>query len=377
MANPPVNSNNLAKAGEILDSGVSNTHILLSIFIVCVIGVIWIYVVSKQKKMNMDKSFSLRTENWPFWVGISLIILGLYLSLIDDHATFMNKFVLGGITELGFALVIAHVIILTVDKSEKAELRQDINIARHALELERKQNDKRISSKLYLSSILDVDLPENISHEFEKYILSSKLLKREQIIQYKIEPLGNFTKFTQILEGLYENVYRNDYSFQMPFRNYDKDVDLEIKFPNETFGILSLTISYNEFRHDEDTIILNWSPKDKSKEGDFVFEDDEVRLRNPILLRPSERVRVRIERTMVKFAKDNEIFNHTFFSENQLMDVFYDKNEYFVAYRCIHPRSDDCMQVHRGTIKDSISFGYPFLPGNGVVVWWKRRTNAK
>ncbi|WP_139112592.1 hypothetical protein [Hoeflea olei] len=327
---------------------------------------------------NARRNFSFRLVNWPLWGGITLISIGIFFAVsIDDHTLF-QKLVVAGITELGFAFFIAHIIIITVDREEKQEMRRELRLEQERMETERRTAERRVASKLYLSTVLDVDLPNNVSDELNKYILASKLLKRDQKLKYKIVNLNPFAKLIQSLDATYENVHREPYDYHPPFQSYHNRLPaVEKRHPNEVWGLLSFTLSVSRAGGEPAMEkLISWQRNSQSKhntsEKEFDFDFDGINLKNPIRLEFGDRVRLQIEWNTPKFENDNELFTNTNFAENMVIDVEYNKDEFEVGYRCIHPRAKECMVVSEGKNYDTINFYFPFMPSNGVITWWRK-----
>lgn len=322
-------------------------------------------------------NFTLNIKNWPFWVGIVCIAVGIFFAVSILKPSLFQKLIIAGITEIGFAFFIAHIIIITVDRQEKIALRNEMRMEQRRLETERRVNEKRVTSKLYLSTILEVDLPNDISDELTKYILASKMLKREQSLRYKLSKLGNHVKLVQSFDATYENLDKEPIQYNPPFSTFNSHLTEILKIhPTEKFGLMSLTISVK--RSNESTIkkIVSWSiTEEEQTPPTNLFENGAwgIKLKNPIELEYGDQVRLQLEVISPKYSNDNEIFTHANFTETSVMNVDYDKKIFEVGYRCIHPRANECMNLTKGVHSDSINFNYPFLPSNGVIVWWKEK----
>lgn len=328
--------------------------------------------------LGAQRNFSFKFKNWPLWVGVILISIGIFFALTIYDPTLFQKLVVAGITELGFAFFIAHVIIITVDRDEKQEMRREIRAEQKRLETERRLAERRVTSKLYLSTVLEVDLPNDISDELNKYILASKLLKRDQRIKYRIHFLDPYAKLVQSLDATYENVHRETYDYYPPFQSYHNQiVEAEERHPNEIWGLLSLTLSVTRAGSRVSEKILSWQRSPNEKEAKpkekFSADLDGVNLNDPIQLEFGDKVRLQVEWASPKFENDNEVFTNTNFAENMVIDVEYDKNEFEVGYRCIHPRAKECMSISEGKHHDTLNFDFPFMPSNGVITWWRKR----
>ena len=306
------------------------------------------------------RNFSPKIENWPFWLGVVLIATGSYFAFAVDNPSLLTKLVIAGITEFGFAFFIAHIIIITVDKREKENFFEIIRQNRDKFEKEQKAAERRLSGKIYLSHVLDIDLPRSISDELAEYISSNKLIKTEQKINYTIDPVGNYIRLIQVLDATFVNAHREAVDFQPTFKShYNKLPDVEAALKDEKFGILKF---YAALQDGQECL-------------DFNTNEDGVEFKEPIVLEHGDKIRIRIVYATPKHQSDNEIFTNSAFSEKLEINARYDSSKYTIGFRCLHPRTD-CMTVVKGDGEDNVTFCYPFLPSNGVVLWWRLKSNS-
>lgn len=211
-----------------------------------------------------------------------------------------------------------------------------------------------------------MDLPENISNELENYITRSKLIKRNQKIDYRLEKKRGYTVLIQTLDAIFENAHSETFEFKPTFQSYSNELpDVEEILKDEEFH----NIDFKLFTKGKDGLFKH------EKNIKWDFKNEIIILQKPIFLEFGDRIRMRIIQKTPKYASDNEVFTNNQFSENFELNVRFDPEDYIVGYRCIHPRLE-CMNVVNGNGEDNVNFNYPFLPSNGVIVWWRSPHNT-
>ncbi|MGV8853657.1 MAG: hypothetical protein ACOH2L_03350 [Devosia sp.] len=191
--------------------------------------------------MEEDTTKARSYVGWPLILGLALIAMGIVVGFLFDWDSVWHKIIVTGITELGFAFLISHVIIVTVDRNQKSEFSDFVKNEHKATEDRLRVAERRLSSRAVISHLLDVDLPTSITNEIEQYILSSSLIKRQQSVRFMVEPLGSYTCLRFEAEALFYNPRDTPQEFRPPYTTFGEDFingHFSKIMPKETFGRL-------------------------------------------------------------------------------------------------------------------------------------------
>lgn len=292
-------------------------------------------------------------------LGLLFAIPGICLAVAAKEPSLPSKLLIALVTELGFAFIIAWVIISTVDEREKKE---------HALKVEK--DERRLSAKLYLNTVLDVDLPGVVGEESQSYIAGADFLKEHQNVFFSLKRCGNFVRMEQVFETIYTNVSNVTQSWAPTFDSYDNRVEQVEKEHSELgWGIqnLEVTLRRADGRPDEN---VETTPTEKLKDSNSMM------LSKALELQPGDQVEMKITQIASKYASDNELFTNKALTKEMYLEVNYDKSEFDVLYRSIHPR-ENFAALERKFDSDRIIFEHPFLPSHGFIVWWRLKNDQE
>ncbi|GGO80454.1 hypothetical protein GCM10011348_17150 [Marinobacterium nitratireducens] len=312
-------------------------------------------VNSEEKNCNAAADFLRRLTNGQILaIGLIFMFLGIAFAVGVEKPSLTVKLLIAVVTEVGFAFFIAWVIISTVDEREKRNLSEKIA-----------RSEERLNSKLYISAILDLDLPSKVSDELFNYVVKSRFLKEYQKCRFKLEPIGSYVKMTQVFEAVFRNVDHVSNVFSPPFESYDNrisEVESEYK---DNWGLRKMTVRFQGPEQEE------WHDEYEVSRVNINNETLADRRSKEIL--PGGRVKVTIENLCSKYASDNEIFTNNSLTEVLSFEVQYDSDIFEVSYRSIHPSERIDGILEHTTDGDSVQFTHPFLPSHGFIIWWRRK----
>lgn len=309
---------------------------------------------SNKSKTNAAADFLRRLTNGQvLGIGLACMFTGIAFAVGVEEPSLAIKLLIALVTELGFAFFIAWVIICTVDEREKKELSEKVA-----------RSEERLNSKLYLSAVLDLDLPSKVSDELFNYVAKSRILKEYQKCRFKLEPVGNYVKMTQVFEAVFLNLDHKPVDFETPFESYDNRISkVEDAHPGD-WGLRKLTV------RSQDSDRSEWHDEYVAEEIDIDNQrlpDKHVRS-----VPPKGRVKITIENICSKYASDNEVFTNGSLTENLSFEVLYDREIFELKYRSIHPQERITGKLEELTDGDSVQFAHPFLPSHGFLLWWRR-----
>lgn len=302
---------------------------------------------------------------WQLYLGLLLIALGVSLGLLVDHSNVWQKIAFAGITEFGFAFVIAHVIIVVVDRREKKDFSDFVKNEYRRTKSDLEIAERRLSTRAVLSHLLATDLPTSITDELEEFILSSKILKRHQKLTFELKAMGKYTALHFEAEALFENTRRETYDWHPPYTSFGEDMIAAYflnNFPEEKFGIVTYAIFIKRSGRPDFDLVY-----DKTA-GDPRY----AQLAEHYPLNPGDQVRVMVSDRKPRFGIDNEIFTNFSFCEKMEVYLKYQDAEYEVGYRAIHPKSK-VLHTEPYFEGKKLVLDIPFMPSNGILVWWKAR----
>ena len=174
----------------------------------------------------------------------------------------------------------------------------------------------------------------------------------------------------QVFETIYTNVSNVTQSWAPTFDSYDNRVEQVEKEHSELgWGIqnLEVTLRRADGRPVEN---VETTPTEKLKDSDSMM------LSKALELQPGDQVEMKITQIASKYASDNELFTNKALTKEMYLEVNYDKSEFDVLYRSIHPR-ENFAALERKFESDRIIFEHPFLPSYGFIVWWRLKNDQE
>ena len=303
---------------------------------------------------------------WPLYLGSALIALGVGLGIAADHSNIWQKIGFAGITELGFAFLIAHVIVVVVDRREKREFSDFVKGEHKKTKADLEIAERRLATRAVLSHLLATDLPASITDELEEYILSSKVLKRHQRLTFDLRTLGKYAALHFEAEALFENTRRENLDWRPPYASFGEEMatsHFRKKLPEEIFGLTSYTISMKRREYQEFELVYDMSSPDTRL----------TTLAEKYTLRPGDQVRLMVSERKPRFQIDNEIFTNFSFCEKMEVYLKYKESDFEVGYRAIHPKSKVLHTEPHFNEGKKLVLDIPFMPSNGMLIWWKAR----
>lgn len=295
---------------------------------------------------------------WLLLLGAAATIASLTLALHFEPKHLVLKILIAAVAELGFAAIIAYVIILVVDKKEKEEFRSYLQ-----------RSERRLASKAVLSYLLDTELPVAVSDQLEEFIAGSALVKRHQNLTFKLTEIrdnrdwllmaqvSDYVAYNATSSHIKEDLYISfDYDPQTP-------ADVLKMCYVETIKVEKRGASQNEFKP-----VDNIPANRKSPLSDYKQEHI------PIDLAPYEEVRVCIEALRPKRVRDNELWRNAYLCETLTMNLRYNKGLLSAGHTMIHPKrtTGDFREADDGL---TIECNEPLLRANGVLFWWHPHTD--
>lgn len=286
--------------------------------------------------------------------GVFFIFLGLLLLLVVKPADLVPKLLLGFMTEVGFALVIAWGVAFFIERG--ARLENDRYILEKA----------RVISQNVFSYLYGVQFPKSAFSVLQEFVFSPPIIKTRQILDYElIDPIDNSGWTTMRCEFDYTLRNISDVPIEHPIRFYTSEVSggKAPKLPG--VGLQSLVIATESINPDD-------FPKfDKAA-------PDEVGQRKYEVVRtilPGSDLRVRVTFVQPKKIEDNDLWQSNSVCESLEFKIRYNPEVYDVFLEPVHPgrRFDTEIKQNAGDNCRTVSINRPLLPNNGVFMWWSKK----
>ncbi len=292
--------------------------------------------------------------------GIVFILIGLTLILIFPPKTLLWKILFGGITEIGFAGVIAWCVAFIIEKSA----REDYD--RYT------QEKARLISKNVFGFLYGVHLPKKVFAVLETHLFKPKVSKTSQKLEYELqlpdeinsEWLKMRCEYDYVLQNLSDELIKNH-----PVKFYVSDPTDSSAPEMEGLGLQSLTIG------DENVDKSDFDDLDKAAaNGDGTRQYEKL-----VDILPNGSVRVRVTFFQAKRIMDNDLYQTSCITEDFELKLRYDPAAFDVYIEPVHAVSkfNRDIPAHDGSHCRTVSIDTTLLPGNGVFMWWKYKLSGK
>lgn len=292
-----------------------------------------------------------RHQTWPLYLGLALIFLGLGLLLYFHPESLFYKILIGGVTEVGFAFLIAWVVAIIIEQSARREY------------------DKYTQEKAVLISqnvfgyLYSVSFPRSAFTAMEKHVFEAPVIKTKQLLSYELPDhevapgwLKMKCEFDYTLKNLSDKAVRHNVRFHV-----SKVCGLnEPAVPG--IGLQTLVIGDDVIPAERFSEINEAEPDEVGQER-FVVER---------LIGAGEELRVRVTFSQIKRTMDNDLWQSNSVCENLEVKLRYNPEIHQVFAEPVHPvkkfafdagpcNGDQCRTVRIDTA---------LLPSNGIFMWW-------
>lgn len=296
-----------------------------------------------------------RRVPWLFFFGVVLVVISLYLAFEFEPKEVGYKVILAGVAELGFAAVIACLIIVTIDHSEKQKYKAELL-----------EGQERLMSAGFASYVSGVNLPKEISDNIKSLIAGSPFVKSYNKNSIDLEYRQDHALLTQRSVYVVRNV------------GYEvKEFELPVMISANVFHFALAIEKRNEF--DEWEVVQEVT--DIASDGTITSVSDWI---DPlkITLEPEESARIRALIQMKKYHNDSHLLSNTMNCESWEMDVTYPAKSFGVDCRLTSQfPEDECVnrtesEPAEGLQNIRVAHLKPFLRGNCGLIWWTKRQNS-
>ncbi|HUV32553.1 MAG TPA: hypothetical protein VMW31_03195, partial [Devosiaceae bacterium] len=252
-----------------------------------------------------NEEFGGNAPHWLFVIGALLILAAVTLLFAFNPSHMVGKIFVTAVGELGFALVIAYIIIAVVDRRQKEDFRTYVQ-----------RTERRLASRSLIAYLTDLEMSGEVSDELEQMLITSNFIKTTQLKRFELrEENPAWIEFRTIADYVAYNASGSPSEFHFPFY-LDRELDLPEQFQGRN-GMIDFLAQIRRAQADkfvtkrEDTFAAPL-PQDS--------EDVNFKAR----LAPGEQVRIRNTVVTMKRCHDNEVWQNLFLAEKTRIEVVFD-----------------------------------------------------
>jgi hypothetical protein len=297
------------------------------------------------------------SSNWTWISGAVLIFIGLLLLLLINPTELVHKLLIGFITEIGFALLIAWGVAMVVERGAREEYDRYT------------QEKARVISQNVFGYLYNVRFPRNVFSTVEEYVFKVPVVKTHQRLDYHLlNPEGNsgWMRMRCEFDYILKNV--SDQTIAYPIRFHVSQVS-GMSPPNLAgLGLQSLVIG-------EDVV-----PSSRFSELDRASPDHVGEKRYEIVkdIAPDAELRVRVTFIQPKRVEDNDLWTSNSVCQNVELKFRYDPSIYNAFVIPVHPsnRFDTNIPPNGDSNCHTVTIDSALLPKNGLFMWWSLRQGS-
>jgi hypothetical protein len=291
---------------------------------------------------------------WTIIVGVLFVFVGLFFALHFHVETLGPKLLIGFVTEIGFALLIAWGVAHVIERG-----------ARKEYDNYTKEKAQIISQNVF-GYLYSVKLPRSAFDVMEEHIFKAPIIKTEQKLEYELldpEDDSGWIKMRCEFDYTLKNI--SDSVVKHPVRFHASRVSV-IGAPDiPGLGLQSLFIGPEEI------------PADKFPEIDLAAADDVGIQKYQVdrEIQPNAELRVRVRFVQLKRVDDNDLYQTNTVTESFELKLRYNADMFDVFIEAVHPSSkfDGDIIQNGGRRCRTVSIDQALLPKNGVFMWWNKK----
>lgn len=283
-------------------------------------------------------------------ISAVLILLAVYVGDYEGgvvEALGDKKVISSFLKELGFAGVIALIVIFTVESFSKARHMKHSN--------EFVENLIKKMNKGMFAAMYNKNLPESIFSEVEDVVLRTSVYRKNHKVDYVLSPLCGTHSLKATVESTYTLCNASNCSIEHEFViALEKPLDAQY---NELCCVNVLRIG---------KIIFS----DTEINDNMIETDEQFLFGTSIPLSAEEEIDISMKTTLVKLSTDTEILTSRVPSTGIDVSVRVPEDDFSVLADAMHPESIELVVDHGGLRRWSLNRA--ILPYQSVVFWWSR-----
>jgi len=301
-----------------------------------------------------------KSDKWPLCAGIFLIFAGLALILAMEPKSLWFKVMTAGIAELGFALVIAYIIIVTVDAREKIEFSKYREEKEAEFVEEVRKTERRLASRTIFSYWMNMDFPPAVEGMLEEILIPDPLLKKRQQLDWTIVPS----------EANPDWVILKASSKYVAVNAKRETAFVKIPLVVETAPLAPEGVASKCGIHRFEVIKGGESEATKlstdSSSGAGFYSVDS----GGIELQAGEEITVIHEYSIPKLRMDNELWRTLYLCEHVAGKIECLVDGLEIGCSAVHSKHDSAFAISRENKVINFHSKVPLLQGNGIIFWW-------
>jgi len=266
----------------------------------------------------------------------------------------MWKLIIGFLTEIGFAFVIAWAVAHLVEKGARREYDQYT------------QEKSKLISQNVFGYLYSVKFPRSAFRVLEEHVFSQPIIKTVTKLEYELldgEVAPGWIKMRCEFDYTLKNL--SDTAIEHPVRFHTSKVSGLNEPKVDGIGLQSLIVGDDVIAEERFGEIDNAAPDDVGLHKYLVTRS----------IAPNSELRVRVTFTQLKRSNDNDLWQSNSVCEGIELKLRYNPDAYNVFVEAVHPSStfDSDIGPSGGNRCRTVRIDKALLPKNGVFMWW----NAK
>lgn len=300
--------------------------------------------IMHKKELNRDHLRYLLTL-------LSGIILVFVSNIIPDGWPFHFS---GFVKELGFALVIAGILIFTIEKYTRDRHKKDLEIT-----------IKEINENLY-QAIFKRHIPESILREVEKSLLCANVFRTNYDVTYTlipVDPVEDAAMDPQMhLRCTTQSVYTIKNITNNPITHYIKaayEYPVDENWKKEV-SVVDVTIDGKNLTQD----IINECTKEKNSQLRFSYK---------VKIPADSSIDIMMKAKLLKRQTDMEVWSSMLPSDGIRLTIVTPTKDIFVSANANH--SSELESTPEDPITRTWKLSQGMFPYQSITFWWERRTD--
>lgn len=296
-------------------------------------------------------------SHWTLIVGILFIFFGLLLLLILHPTELLHKLLIGLVTEIGFALLIAWGVAAIVERGAREEYDRYT------------QEKALVISQNVFGYLYNVRFPRNVFSTVEEYVFKEPVIKTHQRLDYQLlnpDDSSGWVRMKCEFDYVLKNI--SDKPVEHPIRFHVSQISGTTPPKFSDVGLQSLVVGGEMI------------PSSQFEHLDKALPDHvgEKRYEIKRTIAPDGELRVRVTFDQLKRIEDNDLWTSNSVCRNVELKFRYDPATYNVSIIPVHPSNKFDTDIPPNGNSDcrTVTIEGALLPKNGIFMWWNPKPSA-
>jgi len=289
------------------------------------------------------------------WIGVAAVVFSIWIAFLDSETDLIKKILIACLAELGFACVIAVIIVIAVDRREKQEFINYIV-----------RSDRRLAARNLLAYVSDLDIPDIISQEVERYARHSPFIKNFQDYIVKIEEqVDDTAKVTIESRSEYQNISRLpqvlDHSGYLSKGTAKSGHEARGGFRFCSIELIDLNGK-----------VISSSIKSYDEDGIQAVENENA---SGVSLEPGARLSMSVLAEKYCGLSGADYLRQKYLCKQMRFDFIFDRNTFDVDVVIFAPDFESA-RIDPTAVGMRVTVPAPFVTNNGVLFRWRYKRPA-